>query len=91
MKARGTAAAGGLQAPAKNEVGLFGRLPEAAGLEGRAHYNGDGSQRRSFCYVEDPIEGLVRLINSPEDLTGPIILGNLVEFTNRSSLRWQST
>lgn len=37
---------------------------------------GDGSQTRSFCYVEDMIEGLVRLMNSPDDFTGPINLGN---------------
>ena len=42
---------------------------------------GDGSQTRSFCYVDDLIEGLVRLMDSPEDFTGPINLGNPVEFT----------
>jgi UDP-glucuronate decarboxylase len=44
---------------------------------------GDGSQTRSYCYVEDLIEGFVRLMNSPKDVTGPINLGNPVEFTIR--------
>jgi UDP-glucuronate decarboxylase len=42
---------------------------------------GDGSQTRSFCYVDDLIEGLVRLMASPPELTGPINLGNPEEFT----------
>ena len=42
---------------------------------------GDGSQSRSFCYVDDLIEGLVRMMNSPEDFTGPVNLGNPAEFT----------
>ena len=42
---------------------------------------GDGSQTRSFCYVDDLIEGFVRLMDSPAELTGPINLGNPVEFT----------
>jgi len=42
---------------------------------------GDGSQTRSFCYVDDLVEGLIRLMNSPEDVTGPINLGNPREFT----------
>jgi len=44
---------------------------------------GDGSQTRSFCYVDDLIEGLVRLMNAPDEITGPINLGNPVEFTIR--------
>jgi UDP-glucuronate decarboxylase len=44
---------------------------------------GDGSQTRSFCYVDDLIEGFVRLMNSPKDVTGPINLGNPGEFTMR--------
>jgi len=44
---------------------------------------GDGSQTRSFCYVDDLIEGFVRLMNSPKELTGPINLGNPTEFTIR--------
>jgi UDP-glucuronate decarboxylase len=44
---------------------------------------GDGSQTRSFCYVDDLIEGLVRLMRTPEDFTGPVNLGNPVEFTIR--------
>jgi UDP-glucuronate decarboxylase len=42
---------------------------------------GDGSQTRSFCYVDELIDGFVRLMASPEDFTGPVNLGNPVEFT----------
>lgn len=42
---------------------------------------GDGSQSRSFCYVDDLVEGLVRLMNCGDDITGPINLGNPGEFT----------
>lgn len=42
---------------------------------------GDGSQTRSFCYVDDLIEGLVRLMATPYEVTGPINLGNPGEFT----------
>jgi UDP-glucuronate decarboxylase len=42
---------------------------------------GEGKQTRSFCYVDDLIEGFVRLMNSPSDVTGPINLGNPGEFT----------
>lgn len=42
---------------------------------------GDGSQTRSFCYVDDLIEGMVRLMASPADFTGPCNLGNPGEFT----------
>lgn len=42
---------------------------------------GDGSQTRSFCYVDDLIEGLLRLMDSPDDFTGPVNFGNPVEFT----------
>jgi UDP-glucuronate decarboxylase len=42
---------------------------------------GDGSQTRSFCYVDDLIDGFVRLMNTPPDVTGPINLGNPGEFT----------
>jgi len=44
---------------------------------------GDGTQTRSFCYVDDLIEGFVRLMDSPDDFTGPVNLGNPVEFTIR--------
>ncbi len=42
---------------------------------------GDGSQTRSFCYVDDLVDGLIRLMNSKDGLTGPINLGNPSEFT----------
>ena len=42
---------------------------------------GDGNQTRSFCYVDDLVDGLIRLMESPAALTGPINLGNPVEFT----------
>jgi len=42
---------------------------------------GDGNQTRSFCYVDDLIDGLVRLMASPPDFTGPVNLGNPREFT----------
>ena len=44
---------------------------------------GDGNQTRSFCYVDDLIDGFIRLMNSPGELTGPINLGNPTEFTMR--------
>ena len=42
---------------------------------------GDGSQTRSFCYVDDLIEGMIRLMNSREGFTGPVNVGNPGEFT----------
>jgi UDP-glucuronate decarboxylase len=42
---------------------------------------GDGSQTRSFCYVDDLVDGLVRLMNTPHEVTGPINLGNPNEFS----------
>jgi len=44
---------------------------------------GDGAQTRSFCYIDDLIEGLVKLMDSPPEFTGPVNLGNPVEFTMR--------
>ena len=44
---------------------------------------GDGSQTRSFCYVDDLIEGLIRLMATPPEFTGPVNLGNPNEFTIR--------
>jgi UDP-glucuronate decarboxylase len=44
---------------------------------------GDGRQTRSFCYVTDLIDGLMRLMDSGDELTGPVNLGNPVEFTIR--------
>ncbi len=42
---------------------------------------GEGSQTRSFCYVDDIVEALIRLMATPDDFTGPINLGNPREFT----------
>lgn len=42
---------------------------------------GDGLQTRSFCYVDDLVEAFIRLMESPDDVTGPINLGNPGEFT----------
>jgi len=42
---------------------------------------GDGSQTRSFCYVDDLIDGILAMMNAPDDLTGPVNLGNADEFT----------
>ena len=42
---------------------------------------GEGQQTRSFCYVDDLIEGFVRLMRSPSEVTGPVNLGNPGEFT----------
>jgi UDP-glucuronate decarboxylase len=44
---------------------------------------GDGSQTRSFCYVDDLVEGLLRLMQTPADEPGPVNLGNPGEFTIR--------
>ena len=44
---------------------------------------GTGEQTRSFCYVDDLIEGMVRLMDSPADFTGPVNIGNPGEFTMR--------
>jgi UDP-glucuronate decarboxylase len=44
---------------------------------------GDGAQTRSFCYVDDLIEGFLRLMEAPDEVTGPINLGNPAEFTIR--------
>ncbi|OFZ70581.1 MAG: NAD-dependent dehydratase [Betaproteobacteria bacterium RBG_16_58_11] len=44
---------------------------------------GDGSQSRSFCYVDEMVEAFIRLMASPDDFTGPVNLGNPCEFTIR--------
>ena len=44
---------------------------------------GDGSQTRSFCYVDDMIDAVIHLMGSPKDFTGPVNLGNPDEFTIR--------
>lgn len=45
---------------------------------------GDGEQSRSFCYVDDLVEGFLRLMATDDDVTGPVNLGNPSEFTIRS-------
>jgi UDP-glucuronate decarboxylase len=42
---------------------------------------GNGTQTRSFCYVDDQLEGMVRMMNSPEEFTGPVNIGNPGEFS----------
>jgi len=44
---------------------------------------GDGSQTRSFCYVDDLIEGFIRLMDAPDNVSGPVNIGNPGEFTIR--------
>jgi len=44
---------------------------------------GDGLQTRSFCYIDDLVDGLIRLMAAPDDVTGPVNLGNPGEFTIR--------
>jgi len=44
---------------------------------------GDGEQTRSFCYVDDLVDGLIRLMETPDEVVGPINLGNPAEFTIR--------
>jgi UDP-glucuronate decarboxylase len=44
---------------------------------------GDGSQSRSFCYVDDLISGLLKMMDAPDDFTGPVNIGNPAEFTIR--------
>ena len=42
---------------------------------------GEGLQTRSFCYVDDLVDGLTRLMDTPPDITGPVNIGNPAEFT----------
>jgi UDP-glucuronate decarboxylase len=42
---------------------------------------GDGGQTRAFCYADDLVDGLIRLMETPDEFTGPVNLGNPVEFT----------
>ena len=44
---------------------------------------GEGAQTRSFCYVDDLVDGLMRLMETPDNVTGPINIGNPIEFTIR--------
>src|ERR1700755_2435223 len=44
---------------------------------------GEGQQSRSFCYVDDLVEGALRLMETPEDFTGPVNIGNPVELSIR--------
>src|SRR4030095_29274 len=45
---------------------------------------GSGTQSRSFCYVDDMVDGRVRLVASPEEFTGPVNLGNPAEISIRA-------
>ena len=45
------------------------------------YIDGDGSQTRSFCYVDDLVDGMVRMMNTPKDVHGPVNIGNPTEFT----------
>ena len=47
----------------------------------RSRLYGDGSQTRSFCYVDDLVDGMVRLMDTGHEVTGPINVGNPGEFT----------
>lgn len=42
---------------------------------------GDGTQTRSFCYIDDMVDGFLKMMNSPFELTGPVNMGNPIEFT----------
>jgi UDP-glucuronate decarboxylase len=44
---------------------------------------GEGNQTRSFCYIDDTIDALVRLMNTPDDVTGPVNIGNPIEISIR--------
>jgi UDP-glucuronate decarboxylase len=44
---------------------------------------GDGTQTRSFCYRDDLVEGIIRMMNGPDDFVGPVNIGNPGEFTIR--------
>jgi len=44
---------------------------------------GDGQQTRSFCYVDDLVDGIIRLMGTPDDVTGPVNIGNPAEFSIR--------
>jgi UDP-glucuronate decarboxylase len=55
-------------------------IVQALGGEGITIY-GDGSQSRSFCYIDDMIDGLIKLMESGDEIIGPINLGNPKEFT----------
>ncbi len=48
---------------------------------------GNGSQTRSFCYVDDMIDGMIRMMNTGEDFTGPVNIGNPNEFSIRELAR----
>jgi len=41
---------------------------------------GEGTQTRSFCYVDDMVEGIIRMMETPDDFTGPVNLGNPEEY-----------
>ena len=43
--------------------------------------NGDGTQTRSFCYVDDLVDGIIKMLDTPDEITGPINIGNPTEFS----------
>ena len=51
---------------------------------------GDGSQIRSFCYVSDMVDGLIRMMESPDEFVGPVNLGNPESFTINSLAKKRS-
>lgn len=55
-------------------------IVQALGNEAITIY-GDGNQTRSFCYVDDLVEAMVRTMNTPDEFTGPVNIGNPAEFT----------
>ena len=64
-----------------NMLGLAKRVKARILQASTSEVYGDGSQTRSFCYVDDLIDGLVRLMATPDSVTGPINIGNPDEFS----------
>lgn len=65
----------------KNDGRVVSNFINQALLDEDITIYGDGSQTRSFCYIDDLVDGLLRLMFSGSDITGPINLGNPSEFT----------
>jgi UDP-glucuronate decarboxylase len=66
-----------------NMLGLARRMQAAILQASTSEVYGDGQQTRSFCFVSDLVEAFVRFMSTPDDLTGPLNLGNPGEFTMR--------